>query len=313
MNILLLRGFNNYFNRIVKKYSSIADYKTNSTAFLELTNINFNPNDGVIAELVIGNPTQQENNKPLAWDTVGTPDYLVCYENEGNPAAPVIKFRWFVLESERTRKGQYRIALKRDVIAEYFDNIIAAPCFVEKGSINDASNPLLFNNEAGSFNQIKQSEILLKDKTNCPWIIGYVSQDKQSYGPYESSSIAAAIESYTNMPQFIRDIADLGYVLMPYPTLNTTSSDAAGRCRMTVNWGPDKNTNVVQTVSFTNVPWVGEAQVVSVSQTGNYVLRNLDGEALFNANTFPMYYGFHSGTTPTYHNSGAANMMRNIR
>jgi len=66
MNILLLRGFNNYFNRIVKKYSTVDDYKANSSSFLELSNINFNPNDGVNTDLIIGGPTQLENNKPLA-------------------------------------------------------------------------------------------------------------------------------------------------------------------------------------------------------------------------------------------------------
>jgi hypothetical protein len=66
MNILLLRGFNNYFNRIVKKYSTIDDYKNNSSSFLDLANINFNPNDGVATELVVGSVNQLEDNKPLA-------------------------------------------------------------------------------------------------------------------------------------------------------------------------------------------------------------------------------------------------------
>ena len=66
MNILLLRGFNNYFNRIVKKCSTIAEYKAESNSYLELENINFNPNDGVTAELVIGSVNQLEDNKPLA-------------------------------------------------------------------------------------------------------------------------------------------------------------------------------------------------------------------------------------------------------
>lgn len=66
MNILLLRGFNNYFNRTVKKYSTLADYMSNSAAYLALTSINFNPNDGVATELVIGSPEQLENNAPLA-------------------------------------------------------------------------------------------------------------------------------------------------------------------------------------------------------------------------------------------------------
>ena len=66
MNILLLRGFNNYFNRTVKKYSALSDYRANSAAYLDLTSINFNPNDGVATELVIGSPDQLENNAPLA-------------------------------------------------------------------------------------------------------------------------------------------------------------------------------------------------------------------------------------------------------
>ena len=66
MNILLLRGFNSYFNRIIKKYSTVDDYKANSSSYLELSNMNFNTNDGVNTELIIGSHTQLENNKPLA-------------------------------------------------------------------------------------------------------------------------------------------------------------------------------------------------------------------------------------------------------
>lgn len=176
MNILLLRGFNNYFNRTVKKYSTIADYKAKSNSYLELENINFNPNDGVAAELVIGSVNQLEDNKPLAWDQVGTPDYLVCYENEGDPAVPVIKFRWFILESERTRNGQYRIALKRDVIAEHYDEVMNAPCYVEKGIVLNTNDPLLYNSEGARLNQIKKDEIQIKDESDCAWLVGYLKK-----------------------------------------------------------------------------------------------------------------------------------------
>lgn len=66
MNILLLRGFNNYFNRIVKKYSTLNDYKNNSTSYVEFSNINFNPNDGVATELIFGSTAQREDGQPLA-------------------------------------------------------------------------------------------------------------------------------------------------------------------------------------------------------------------------------------------------------
>lgn len=170
MNILLLRGFNNYFNRVVKKYSTLDDYRNNSASYLDLASINFNPNDGVATELVIGSVNQVENNAPLAWDEIGTPDYCICYENNE------IKFRWFVLESERTRKGQYRIALKRDSVADFYNEILTAPCFVEKGNISDVNNPLLLNPENMSFNQIKQAETPLIDESGSAWLVGYIKK-----------------------------------------------------------------------------------------------------------------------------------------
>ena len=171
MNILFLRGFNNYFNRTLKKYSTLQDYKDNSASFLDFSNINFNPNDGVVTELIVGGVTQLENNNPLVWEDIGTPDYAICYEQDE------IKSRWYVLESERTRTGQYRIALKRDVIADNFDEIQYAPCFVEKGMIADRSNPLIYNKENMTFNQIKKRERLLSDESKTPWVVVYFPRD----------------------------------------------------------------------------------------------------------------------------------------
>lgn len=174
MNILLLKGFNNYFNRIVKKYSSLADYKSNSSSYLEFTNVNFNPNDGVATELVLGGPTQTEGDQVLFWEYNGSPDYVICYDNGDNTT--LIRSRWFMLESERLATGQYRCALKRDVLAEHFSEIMSSPCYVEKGYINDISNPLLYNTEGSQFNQIKQGELLLKDASNCAWLVGYIKK-----------------------------------------------------------------------------------------------------------------------------------------
>lgn len=98
MNILFLKGFNNYFNRIVKKYSTLTDYQSNSSSYLNYSSINFNPNDGIATELIVGSPSQQEPTagtatQPLSWEQNGTPDYAVCYEMEGTPAVAVIKSR----------------------------------------------------------------------------------------------------------------------------------------------------------------------------------------------------------------------------
>ena len=183
MNILFLRGFNNYFNRVVKKYSTLDGYQNNSASYVSFANINFNPNDGVVTELVLGNESQKENNIPLDWENIGTPDYCVCFEQTTIPGTPpvttsTILSRWFVLESERLRSGQYRLALKRDVVAEHFDTIKESPCFIEKGIVNSVDNPLLFNKESMTYNQIKTDEILLKDDTQCGWIVGYIPKNK---------------------------------------------------------------------------------------------------------------------------------------
>lgn len=221
MNILFLKGFNNYFNRTVKKYSDLADYKGDCSSYVDYPSINFNPNDGIVTELVIGSENQKENSLPLAWEDNGTPDYCVCYEMQNN--TPVIKSRWYILESERTRLGQYRLALKRDVLAEHFDSIMTAPCFVEKGFVNDVNSPFLYNSESMTYNQIKQKdETLLKDNTGCGWIVGYVSQDANKYpagteddpGDYYSiQARAGALPSdyeWDDLPQEVKDLINSG-------------------------------------------------------------------------------------------------------
>ena len=218
MNILFLKGFNNYFNRTVKKYSDLADYKANCSSYVEYPSINFNPDDGILTELVVGSEGQKENSLPLAWEDNGAPDYCICYEIQEN--IPVIKSRWFILESERTRLGQYRLALKRDVLAEHFDSIMTAPCFVEKGFVNNVNSPFLYNSESMTYNQIKQKETLLKDNTGCGWIIGYVSQDGARYPANDANpnyySIQARAGSLPNdydwddLPQTLKDIINSG-------------------------------------------------------------------------------------------------------
>ena len=208
MNILLLKGYNNYFNRILKKEASLAAYKSavakgDYLNYLDIMNVNFNPNDGVTTELIIG-------KGELLWegraDSTSTsregpysPDYCIAYESVDSNT--VINSRWFVLECERTRGGQYRIALKRDVLVDYESDIMSAPCFIEKGTITDASDPLLFNSEGMSFNQIKKDELPLKDETKCAWLVGYLKKDittppHVTYTPADAMDDTVSIDSF---------------------------------------------------------------------------------------------------------------------
>ena len=107
MNLLILKGFNNYFNRIIKRYDTIAEYITHSDSNYDFSDINFNPNDGITTTQVIGNTTQQQAGGPdlvpLAWEHDGNPDYLIAYETEqvGLATVNTIKSRWFIVESIR--------------------------------------------------------------------------------------------------------------------------------------------------------------------------------------------------------------------
>jgi len=176
MNLYLLQ-YNNYYNRIFKKEDSISDYLpymiNNTPANNPMTYVNLIPGDGLHTEQDIDITTE-------------FPDYVVYVDEYNN-----IQSRWFVIETSRNSAGQYKASLRRDIIADYWDNIASAPMFIEKGYCSISDN-FIFNDEQITVNQIKQSEILLKDSTYCPWVVGYCALPEGETTPtritYGSSS-----------------------------------------------------------------------------------------------------------------------------
>ena len=162
---LYFYNYNNAYNKIVRKKNTLADYQQFQIGST-LQNINFNPNDGITAEHIIN------------WNN-DIPDYMIV--GDGGE----IVSRWFVMEAQRTRGGQLRLSLLRDVLADNYDAVLNSKCFVQKGYVPNSS-PLIFNNENMGFNQIKQSETLLTNKLNTPWIVLYLSR----YHSDESGSYA---------------------------------------------------------------------------------------------------------------------------
>lgn len=154
---LLLLHYNNYFNRIIKKEDTVAKYMNADSHYRVASNINFNPGDGVNTSLILG---LGQNGTLFDVDEF---DYLVAYEVVNDTS--VIRSRWFVLEQDRQRSGQYELTLKRDVLADNYEDVINSPIFLEKGYIDDVNDPLLYNSESMNLNQIKQLEIPLKDET----------------------------------------------------------------------------------------------------------------------------------------------------
>ena len=90
MTILLLKGYNNYFNRIVKQEASITAYKTASTSYLEYAGVNFEYNDGIATTLVVGSENQDvvtidtnnvEQHSLIDFESGDSPDYLIVHDN----------------------------------------------------------------------------------------------------------------------------------------------------------------------------------------------------------------------------------------
>lgn len=170
MSTVHLLSYNNYYNRIVKKESSLSEYQgyqvkyngqasdsNGNTAILE--GVNFVDGDYVNTDLTVN------------WGG-DLPDYLLNVEDN------VILSRWFVVGAQKTRSGQLRLQLHRDLVVDYYANLLGenTQIFVEK-AIVPPTNDLIFNNEAMSFNQIKKKEILLKDQSGCPWICVYAARE----------------------------------------------------------------------------------------------------------------------------------------
>lgn len=154
MDTVYFYKFNNYYNRIIKRYDTIVEY---GEYIAKQENANFVHGDGVNSSFVW--------NKPV--NITDTPDYVIVDDYKGNIS------RWFVTNSFKTRDRQDRLELRRDLIADYFSDIVKhSPCLIRKGYVNK-TNPLIFNDEGVAYNKIKVEERLIKDKSNCSYIVGF--------------------------------------------------------------------------------------------------------------------------------------------
>lgn len=164
MNILLLQ-FKNYFDRKIKRFENLSDYMSYQLGST-FTGINFIPGDGVETELILNFDTA----------TLGTPDYLIAAETNEEFT------RWFVMNSERTRKGQTKFKLRRDLIAEEIEGIKNATSMIKKGYC-EWGNVAFFNKEPISVNSIPKSKDCLIDNSVSGWIVAYLpkhSDDSQN-------------------------------------------------------------------------------------------------------------------------------------
>ena len=152
-------NYNNYYNRRLKREETLEAYGT--PVYFETQNLNFNPADGVNTVYVAG-----RQNNPYT----GTGNYVI-YSADNT----TITSRWFIIEQTRNLQGQYNVQLRRDVVADYYNNILVSPAFIEKAILKD-SDPLIYNDEQMTVNQIKTAQCDIYDGTVANWIVGYLDR-----------------------------------------------------------------------------------------------------------------------------------------
>lgn len=182
MATIYIFKYSNYFNREVKYATALSDY---GTPLHVQVNVNFNPNDGVNTGLTVGRAGNAYS---------GEGDYMVVDE-DGEIS------RWFIIDHVRRLKGQWRLTLRRDVLVDHYDEVMASTAYIQRGTVTDIS-PFIYNQEPITVNQIKKSERLLKDSTGVAWLCGFISRN------YDGSDGQLSLESSDFIPDYTVDSLD---------------------------------------------------------------------------------------------------------
>lgn len=177
--ILLLKGFNNYQNRIYREAPSLQSYRdtVGSSNYIDYTqDRSFNINDGVSSEITINitDPTKQDFMA----------DYCIVYEvvkrdDNSDNDIEVIKSRWFVIEQRWNRQGQYIASLRRDLLVDYRNKYDTAPMLISKGYPTEGTTEL-FNSEGMQYSQIKTHQFELGNP-DLQWIVCYLNKSRKGY------------------------------------------------------------------------------------------------------------------------------------
>ena len=200
MSAIYCISYNNYFNRTVKREESLAAYlgENNSNVRYSEANFNFNPADGANTAITVGRSENPANDYG---------DYLLVVENGE------IVSRWFILDEDRIRGKQYKLNLRRDIVVDYYEQVLASTAFIEKGLPNEDS-ALIFNSEGISLNQIKKGETPLIDDSRMAWICGFVDRETEAKTFSINSSVVADYEmsSYRFKDYFNKDANSFTFI-----------------------------------------------------------------------------------------------------
>ena len=148
--------------------------------------------------------------------------------------------------------------------------------FVEKATIQSVDDVAIYNQEDITFNQIKQSETLLKDKTGVGWIVGYIAENTPdtTINVIDTSVDKISVSSLSGWQYY-------NYITNPYKQVNTVNSKV----------------NLKYTYHPTS-PATAPFYIVQIDTNGNYQTIGQTG-----TNTYALYAG---ATANSQVNAGVA-------
>lgn len=197
--LYLLANQNNYLNRkvILDGVRNIEEVQANSKVIdvypkYPQTNLNIATGDSLSCEVKVSTDTNYGVISEM-------PDYAVIYTQKDNGETELT--RWFVDSYSKIIGTQYSVKLIRDVRADHFNAIMDAPTFVEKGYVLP-NNPLIFNQEGMSFNEIKSAEHFINKDKNGPYIVGYIARSDEEDQDYSITATANAYQPQGDIPTF---------------------------------------------------------------------------------------------------------------
>lgn len=160
---LMAVKYNNYYDRLLKVGKTPLDYESDDANPYYEYGVYFRFGDNVKTSIPVNGDVEDK-------------DYCVLIDDAGE-----IESRWFIIDKYYELNGQENIVLRRDLVADFYKKALYSTAFIEKGYLQ-AGNKLIFNKEGMTFNQVKKDELLLKDSTNIPWIVGYYPNNAEING-----------------------------------------------------------------------------------------------------------------------------------
>lgn len=202
---IALINYSNYFDRNRNGQSPIGslwsdnsgvltsvygDFKVNTS-----TNVNFSVGDGINASIVVDEDTYYSNSQ--------NSNYMLLFSVQTGPSGRIIfalNKTYYVIKATKLNNRTYQLDLKRDILADNRIKISKLLGKIDRG-ILPSTNALFFNPEGNQFNQIKTHEILLKDKSNVGWIVGYLARTDEGQD-YSLNINTDSVVDYGGIPAF---------------------------------------------------------------------------------------------------------------